>query len=96
MFRFTIRDVLWLMVVVGFAVCWYLERDGRMGQSRNAERLYRENKKLRTQLHAAERALHVHVPMHPDLDASPLSRRTAEAGPDYRRILTSDPSDRIP
>ena len=25
MFRFTIRDVLWLTVVVGLAVGWYLE-----------------------------------------------------------------------
>lgn len=26
MFRFTIRDVLWLMVVVALAVAWLLER----------------------------------------------------------------------
>jgi hypothetical protein len=25
MFRFTIRDLLWLMVVVGLGVCWYCE-----------------------------------------------------------------------
>jgi len=25
MFRFTIRDVLWLMVVVGLAIGWWLE-----------------------------------------------------------------------
>ena len=33
MFRFTIRDLLWLMVVVGLAVCWWLDR------SRLAERV---------------------------------------------------------
>jgi hypothetical protein len=26
MFRFTIRDVLWLMVVVGLGIAWWLER----------------------------------------------------------------------
>jgi hypothetical protein len=26
MFRFTIRDLLWLMVVVGLAVGWYCDR----------------------------------------------------------------------
>jgi uncharacterized membrane-anchored protein YhcB (DUF1043 family) len=28
MFRFTIRDVLWLMVVVGIAVGWWIDRIG--------------------------------------------------------------------
>jgi hypothetical protein len=27
MFRFTIRDLLWLMVVVALAVGWWVERD---------------------------------------------------------------------
>jgi hypothetical protein len=26
MFRFTIRDLLWLMVVVAFGICWGLDR----------------------------------------------------------------------
>ena len=26
MFRFTVRDVLWLTVTAGLAVCWWLER----------------------------------------------------------------------
>jgi hypothetical protein len=26
MFRFTIRDLLWLMVVVGLAVAWWVDR----------------------------------------------------------------------
>jgi hypothetical protein len=29
MFRFTIRDVLWLMVVVAMALAWWVERNGR-------------------------------------------------------------------
>jgi hypothetical protein len=28
MFRFTIRDVLWLMVVVGLACGWWMDRYG--------------------------------------------------------------------
>ncbi len=28
MFRFTIRDVLWLTVVVGLAVGWWMDRRG--------------------------------------------------------------------
>jgi hypothetical protein len=27
MFRFTIRDVLWLMVVVGLAIGWWMDRN---------------------------------------------------------------------
>jgi hypothetical protein len=54
MFHFTIRDLLWLMVVVGFAVCWYLERDGRIEQSRHLERIWRENGNLKTKLESAE------------------------------------------
>jgi len=34
MFRFTIRDVLWLMVVVGLALGWWLERARSQGQAR--------------------------------------------------------------
>jgi hypothetical protein len=30
MFRFTIRDVLWVMVVVGMAVGWYADRRATM------------------------------------------------------------------
>ena len=28
--RFSIRDVLWLTVVVAFAMCWWIDR-GRLG-----------------------------------------------------------------
>ena len=39
MFRFTIRDVLWLTVVVALAVGWWLERARSQGQARRIERL---------------------------------------------------------
>jgi hypothetical protein len=47
MFRFTIRDVLWLMVVVGIGIAW-LESD-RRGVA--------ENDQLRYQLHKQENQL---------------------------------------
>jgi len=37
MFRFTIRDVLWLTVVVGIAMGWWLDRD-RIRQQTEAPR----------------------------------------------------------
>jgi hypothetical protein len=54
MFRFTIRDVLWLMVVVVFAVCWYLERDGRIRETEHIRNTFRENESLKAQLRSAE------------------------------------------
>lgn len=54
MFCFTIRDVLWLTVVVAFAACWYLERDGRTGVVERANELIRENAKLKQEVHDAE------------------------------------------
>jgi hypothetical protein len=46
MFRFTIRDVLWLMVVVGLAIGWWVDHratDSRLRQSHrdNLELQYR-------------------------------------------------------
>jgi hypothetical protein len=32
MFRFTIRDVLWLMMVVGLACGWWMDRRGMQSQ----------------------------------------------------------------
>ena len=49
MFRFTIRDVLWLRVVVGLACGWGIE----MRQKRpidNPSQLRRENNRLKEQL----------------------------------------------
>jgi hypothetical protein len=50
MFRFTIRDVLWLTVVVALGSVWYLERDGSASLRSAAERLHRENEELRKDL----------------------------------------------
>ena len=57
MFHFTIRDVLWLMVVLAFGVCWYLERDGRIRETDHIRNAFRENESLREQLRAAEAAV---------------------------------------
>ena len=46
MFRFTIRDVLWLTVVVALGVGWWLERTRSQGQARRIERLDAEVKQL--------------------------------------------------
>jgi len=39
MFRFTIRDVLWLTVVVGLSVAWLSERHARQVTRSHAEAL---------------------------------------------------------
>ena len=39
MFRFTIRDVLWLMVVVALALGWFLENRHLRSRAAKAERL---------------------------------------------------------
>jgi len=52
MFRFTIRDVLWLTVVVGLAVAWWVARDtaARQGTESNVliSSLQQENKALQS------------------------------------------------
>jgi hypothetical protein len=61
MFRFTIRDVLWLMVVVAFAICWFrndwtsLETIEEL-EKKNA-RLDYENSAYKSR----ERALRIHA-----------------------------------
>jgi hypothetical protein len=42
MFRFTIRDVLWLTVVVGLGVGWWVERT-KLGQCRVHAFVLRDN-----------------------------------------------------
>lgn len=46
MLRFTIRDILWLTVVVALGAVWYLEREGSSSLRADAVRLDRENKSL--------------------------------------------------
>ena len=48
MFRFTIRDVLWLMVVVGLAWAWYPEQRRTLFAERQAEELHLEWRTLST------------------------------------------------
>jgi hypothetical protein len=50
MFRFSIRDVLWLTVVVAVALGWYLEREGSVYLRSQAVRLDRENETLTKEL----------------------------------------------
>ena len=42
MFRFTIRDLLWLMVVAGAAACWYREQAARVKQNTEVTRWEKE------------------------------------------------------
>ena len=49
MFRFTIRDVLWLMVVVGMAVAWFLTWQ-RLTVQRVRIEQYAKNLEIRTAL----------------------------------------------
>ena len=57
MFRFTIRDVLWLTVVVGLSIAWYFDHRemresfqywGRLQSQR--DRFFLENEELRERL----------------------------------------------
>ena len=61
MLRFTIRDVLWLTLVVGLAVGWWLDRERLMARAERAEDAYellqRQNDELRVRANAAEQAL---------------------------------------
>lgn len=50
MFRFTIRDLIWLMVVAAFAVFWYLEREGRIEETDRIRNAFRENESLKAEL----------------------------------------------
>jgi len=92
MFRFTIRDVLWLTVVVAFAVCWYLERDGRITVVQRARQLHCENEENRREVEAIRRRNAVHaanayrelqaivdeLKWHDPLDVQEAARRVAD------------------
>lgn len=43
MFRFTIRDLLWLTVVVGLAVGWWVDRTRLSDRLRKAQQVRLEN-----------------------------------------------------
>jgi len=46
MFRFTIRDVLWLTVVVAMAVGWWIDRDRTWRQSESSRQVVDRFQKL--------------------------------------------------
>jgi hypothetical protein len=55
MFRFSIRDVLWLTVVVALAICWYRDR-AALERARNEIRDSKDAfKVLKMKLHAPSR-----------------------------------------
>lgn len=72
MFRFTIRDVLWLTVVVGLGVGWWGDQLGLRAQRST---LWNSNYNLRVLLRIREEQIRAFVPEFPltDLD-----------NPDYR------------
>ena len=53
MFRFTIRDVLWLTVVAGFAICWWLERTRHIDMAERRAAMQSHAVELKTALAAA-------------------------------------------
>ena len=63
MFRFTIRDLLWLMVVVGLAVGWWLDHRA-VGALRAHAWLLRD---------ALEQARWHHAPLHGNTPATTLA-----------------------
>jgi len=54
MFRFSIRDVLWLTVVVALAVGWWLQRQDARGTLVINQELSAQNKQLNARLEIAE------------------------------------------
>jgi hypothetical protein len=65
MFRFTIRDVLWLTVVVAFAVAWWVDRGKAASESRELTvqvvNLTNEMKAERDQLRKEVAGLHAEL-----------------------------------
>ena len=57
MFRFTIRDVLWLMVVVGMAVSLYLERVSRRRLTADYQRMASEREIFRANAEQLDKKL---------------------------------------
>lgn len=48
MFRFTIRDILWLTMIVAFAVCWWTDRQSaRRRQLHDEARMAAQEQRLR-------------------------------------------------
>jgi len=76
MFRFTIRDVLWLTVVVACLSAWWIDR-GRLSSENGA--LKNEQAKLRmAALRAKELQGQIILPTSPNLPLRTLERRGFE------------------
>jgi len=76
MFRFTIRDVLWLTVVVACLVAWWIDRAG-LSSANNA--LKNEQAELRmAALRAKELQGQIILPMSPNLPLRTLEQRGFE------------------
>jgi hypothetical protein len=58
MFRFTIRDVLWLTVVVGLFISWVHERYALEGMRASRQAAVAESENLRGQVSALDAMLH--------------------------------------
>ena len=61
MFKFTIRDLLWLYAVIALAVWGFLERDGRVKETHHIRGIFRENESLKAELGEANRALQINI-----------------------------------
>jgi hypothetical protein len=91
MFRFTIRDALWLMVVLAFAICWYLERDGRIHETERIRGAFRENELLKAQLREAEAAMfRVQAATRPALHLPMIDEAVSPRPPDPPSDVTKE------
>ena len=75
MFRFTIRDLLWMMVVVAVCCAWFLHvRSIRMDELRRSEKLLKYSESaLNETREQYEKARRDGIPL-PPLPATPRSR----------------------
>ena len=72
MFRFTIRDVLWLTVVVALAVCWWIDRS-RLSDMNSALQA-RDAEMRMAELRTKELRGEIILPASPDLQFRTLQR----------------------
>lgn len=81
MFRFTIRDLLWLTVVSAFALCWLAERNERQRIADLSQRRVKAYRELEARHIEARRQLVEH--------ARDAQRRLLEAQEEFRKELSS-------
>lgn len=62
MFRFTIRDVLWLMVLVGLGVAWWVDHSRLDSRAAKAEAIHGDYVKMLNMLNPNRRTISQQTP----------------------------------